>query len=132
VADQGKKYRRPDGSTYRQYAGPKSAQDVEVPEETKPTPAPKPSGKVTETKSGAVSQIEQGERKKAEDAQRAVENVETIEKVAPWLLNKPKSVPGGLGAAAARERLKRINAAAAGDALVDDEEKRKKKKKEEE
>ena len=34
-------YRRPDGSTYRQYGGPKSAQDVEV-KSSDPAPAPTP------------------------------------------------------------------------------------------
>lgn len=42
-------YRRPDGSTYKQYGGPKSAQDVLVPKNTinitkapKPKPSPTP------------------------------------------------------------------------------------------
>ena len=40
-----KTYRKPDGSTYKQYGGPRSRQDVEVKAEPKPEPSPSPSPK---------------------------------------------------------------------------------------
>lgn len=128
-----KKYRRPDGSTYEQYGGPKSAQDVEVAEKkptpaASPSPSPSPGPTVRQTSSGkGASDVYK--RQAQEAADEAVSTAEITEKIAPWLGKKAEQQEGGLGGRAAREAQKRSDLPAdkAGDAVAEDAEKKKKK-----
>lgn len=122
-----KKYRRPDGSTYTQYGGPKSAQDVEVKDDAPAAaPTPKPGGD-TSTRSSGASTVDRYDRAKRDRADEAAAGAEATSKVAPWLLEKPKEQEGGLGGAAkrAKARLKGVDATELGDAMAKDAEKKK-------
>ena len=132
-----KKYRRPDGSTYSQYGGPKSAQDVEVSESpapgASPSPSPTPgapSKTIRQTASGARTSQEHVDRAAAVAADEATARAKATEVIAPWLGKKPEQQEGGLGGAAARAKQKKMDmpADAAGDAMAEDNDKKKKKK----
>lgn len=127
-----KKYRRPDGSTYEQYGGPKSRRDVVVESESAApaTPSGDPTrGRVGTTGTAAKrTMTDIRERQKAERAQTAQDEAADVEKFQPWVAREQEKTEGGMGDAAARERATRgVSAQQAGDALATSKKKKEKK-----